>query len=292
MNEKTQGAGKGLLGNKWLLFGVVQTVIALALFCAMSFLMGGCKKNNGKLVCATDGSTSMEKVIGILGEAFEEKYNDCSFTYNPTGSGSGIRAVAEKRCDIGLSSRALKQAELQGGLSETVLAQDGIAVIVNNKNPVSGLTLSDLKNIYTGAVTTWAAFGGADEPIVVIGREAGSGTRDGFESITDTSNKCVYRQELTSGGDVISSVLTNELAIGYTSMATLSEKVKALKIDGVAPSEESVLDKTYKLQRPFVFVTRSEEALGEAGKKFLDFAFSNEAEPLIKKAGVIPVKKK
>lgn len=268
----------------------LKLVVALAT-CALvvAVALGGCKKKSGKLTCATDGSTSMEKVIGILGEGFEEKYSDCSLTYNPTGSGSGIQAVAEKRCDIGLSSRALKKAELESGLTQTVVAQDGIAVIVNKKNPVKALSMADIKAIYTGAVTTWSALGGADSPIVVIGREAGSGTRDGFESITGTSNKCAYRQELTSGGDVISSVMSNELAIGYTSLATVTDKIKALPIDGVTPSDEAVLDKSYKLQRPFVFVTRGGEALGAAAKKFFDFAFSAEGAALIKKAGVIPV---
>ncbi len=238
-------------------------------------------------VVATDGSTSMEKVIGALGEYFTEKNSDVTFTYNPTGSGSGITAALEGRCDIGLSSRALKDEEKAQGLTETVLAYDGIAVIVHPDNPVNDLTLDALARIYTGEITNWKELGGEDAVIVVIGREAGSGTRDGFESIPGTKEKCVYRQELTSTGDVITAVSQNPAAIGYASLASVKQTVKALSIDGVTPSEESVKDGSYKVQRPFVLVTKTGVALSEAAQKFFDFATSVEAAEIIAAAGAV-----
>ena len=164
---------------------------------------------------ATDGSTSMESVIGILGESFMLEHPDVTFTYNPTGSGSGITAVQEGRCDIGLSSRALKDEETEAGLKGETLCLDGIAMIVNPENPVADLSIDQIAKIYTGEITNWSEVGGNDEEIVLIGREAGSGTRDGFESITGTEDLCQYRQELTSTGDVITTVSQNPAAIGY-----------------------------------------------------------------------------
>ncbi|HWQ58515.1 MAG TPA: phosphate ABC transporter substrate-binding protein [Clostridia bacterium] len=237
---------------------------------------------------ATDGSTSMEKVIGALGEAFTVANPGVSFTYNPTGSGSGITAVAEGRCDIGLSSRALKDEE-KNGLTETVIALDGIAIIVNPSNPVADLTIEQIAKIYTGEITNWKDVGGNDAEIVVIGREAGSGTRDGFESITKTAEKCVYRQELTSTGDVITTVSQNPDAIGYASLASVKDSVKALKVAGVAPSEATVTDGTYVIQRPFVVVTRTNEALSEAAQAFFDYITSAEANEIVAAAGAVPV---
>jgi len=238
---------------------------------------------------ATDGSTSMEKVIGSLGEAFMEANPDVTFTYNPTGSGSGITAVSEGRCDIGLSSRALKDEEKAGGLTETILALDGIAIIVNPANTLQDLTLEQIASIYTGEVTNWSELGGADGEIVVIGREAGSGTRDGFESITGTADACVYRQELTSTGDVITTVASNPNAIGYASLASVKDTVKALSVGGVAPSNETVLDGSYKVQRPFVLVTKTGEALSQAAQAFFDYVTSADANEIITKAGAVPV---
>ena len=238
---------------------------------------------------ATDGSTSMEKVIGSLGEAFMEANPDVTFTYNPTGSSSGITAVSEGRCDIGLSSRALKDEEKAGGLTETILALDGIAIIVNPANTLQDLTLEQIASIYTGEVTNWSELGGADGEIVVIGREAGSGTRDGFESITGTADACVYRQELTSTGDVITTVASNPNAIGYASLASVKDTVKALSVGGVAPSNETVLDGSYKVQRPFVLVTKSSEALSQAAQAFFDYVTSADANEIITKAGAVPV---
>ena len=238
---------------------------------------------------STDGSTSMEKVIGALGEYFMEQNPGVSFTYNPTGSGSGITAVAEGRCDIGLSSRSLKDDEKAQGLQETVLALDGIAIIVNPANPVADLDLETIAKICTGEITNWKDVGGDDDEIVVIGREAGSGTRDGFESITDTKDACAYRQELTSTGDVIATVAQNPNAIGYASLAAIKDSVKALSVNGVVPSEETVKDGSYLVQRPFVLVTRTDEALSADAQKFFDFATSADAAEIIAAAGAVAV---
>ena len=240
---------------------------------------------------ATDGSTSMEKVIGALGEAFMEQNKGVTFTYNPTGSGSGITAVGEGRCDIGLSSRALKDDEKASGLKETVLALDGIAVIVNPANPVSDLDVEIIAKIYTGEITNWKEVGGNDAEIVLIGREAGSGTRDGFESITDTKDSCKYRQELTSTGDVITTVSTNPDAIGYASLAALKDNVKALTVGGIAPTEDTVKDGSYVIQRPFVLVTKDGAELSAAAQAFFDYATSADAADLIAAAGAVAVAK-
>ena len=239
---------------------------------------------------STDGSTSMEEVIGVLGEAFMEKNKGITFTYNPTGSGSGIQAVGEGRCDIGLSSRSLKDEEKQSGLEETVLALDGIAIIVNPDNAVTDLDVDKIAKIYKGEIKNWSEIGGKDAEIVPIGREAGSGTRDGFESITKTEDMCKYRQELTSTGDVITTVSQNPDAIGYASLSAVSESVKALSVGGVSPSEATVKDGSYVIQRPFVLVTKKDTALSEAAQKFYDFALSSDAVELISKAGVVSTK--
>ena len=225
---------------------------------------------------ATDGSTSMEKVIGALGEAFTKANPDATFTYNPTGSGSGITAVSEGRCDIGLSSRALKDEEKSQGLVETTLALDGIAIIVNKENTVEDLSLDDIAKIYTGEITNWSEVGGEDADIVLIGREAGSGTRDGFESITATS-------------DVITTVSSNPGAIGYASLAAVKDTVKKVSVDGVEATEETVKDGSYKVQRPFVLVTKDGTELSEAAQAFFDYATSKDAADIISAAGAVPV---
>jgi len=238
---------------------------------------------------ATDGSTSMEKVVNALGEAFTSANPDVKFTYNPTGSGSGITAVSEGRCDIGLSSRALKDEETASGLTGTVLAYDGIAVIVNPQNPVPGLTLDEIKKIYTGEIVNWKDLGGNDAEIVLIGREAGSGTRDGFESVTGTEDACKYRQELTSTGDVITTVSQNPDAIGYASLAAIKDGVKALTVEGVAPTEGTVKDGTYVIQRPFLLVTKTGVKLSDAAQAFFDYATSSDAASVISAAGAVAV---
>ena len=237
---------------------------------------------------ATDGSTSMEKVIGALGEAFMEANPDTTFTYNPTGSGSGIQAVQEGRCDIGLSSRALKDAEKEAGLTETVLAYDGIAMIVNPANPVEDLSLEQIADIYTGKITNWAEVGGNDSQIVLIGREAGSGTRGGFEEIVGVVDACQYRQELSSTGDVITTVAQNPDAIGYASLAAVKDTVKALKVAGVTPTEATVKDGTYTIQRPFVLATKTGEKLNDVAQAFFDYATSADASEIITAAGAVP----
>lgn len=237
---------------------------------------------------STDGSTSMEKVIGGLGEMFMEMNDGVSFTYNPTGSGTGIKAVAEGRCDIGLSSRFLKDEEKAQGLVESVLAYDGIAVIVNPDNSVADLTIQQIAAIFTGEISNWSDLGGNDAEIVLIGREAGSGTRGGFEEIVDVEDKCLYRQELTSTGDVITAVSQNPGAIGYASLASVKDTVKAVNVGGVAPSEETVKNETYAIQRPFVLVTMEGTELNAAAQAFFDYALSAEANEVIAAAGVVP----
>lgn len=268
-----------------------KTVVSLAVATILALTsLTGCGNSRLSGTVATDGSTSMEKVIGALGESFMNENDGIQFTYNPTGSGSGITAVSEGRCDIGLSSRSLKDEEKTQGLTETVLALDGIAVVVNPENQVNDLSIEQIASIYTGEITNWNEVGGADAEIVVIGREAGSGTRDGFESITKTSEKCQYRQELTSTGDVITTVSQNPDAIGYTSLSAVKDNVKALSVGGVAPSEETVKDGSYAIQRPFVLVTKDGVKLSDAAQAFFDYVTSDKVADIITGAGVVPAK--
>lgn len=262
--------------------------LALAAVCVLALLAGCGKQTTGTV--STDGSTSMEKVIGSLKETFEAENKGITVTYNPTGSGTGITAVAEGRCDIGLSSRDLKDEEKEKGLEGTVIAYDGIAIIVNPENTVDDLTIEEIAKIYTGEITNWKEVGGSDSEIVLIGREAGSGTRDGFESITKTAENCKYRQELTSTGDVITTVAGNPAAIGYASLASVKDSVKALKVGGVAPSEATIKDGSYAVQRNFVLVTKTEGKLSDAAQKFFDYMTSSEASEVIRQAGAVPVK--
>ncbi len=262
--------------------------LALAAVCVLGMLAGCGKQETGTV--STDGSTSMEKVIGSLKETFEAENKGITVTYNPTGSGTGITAVAEGRCDIGLSSRDLKEEETAKGLEGTVIAYDGIAIIVNPENTVDDLTIEDIAKIYTGEIKNWKEVGGKDAEIVCIGREAGSGTRDGFESITDTKDQCKLKQELTSTGDVITTVAGNPSAIGYASLASVKDSVKALKVGGVAPSEATIKDGSYKVQRNFVLVTKKDTKLSDAAQKFFDYMTSSEASEIIRKAGAVPVK--
>ena len=236
---------------------------------------------------STGGSTSMEKVMSALQEAYAEKEPDVTVTYDPTGSGAGITGATDKTLDIGLSSRKLKDGET--GVTATTIALDGIAIIVNNANPVQDLTIDQIAKIATGEVTNWKDVGGEDAPIVLIGREAGSGTRDGFEIIVGVTDKCQYAQELTSTGAVITGVAANNGAIGYASLSALKDTVKAVTVEGVACTEETVLDGTYKIQRPFNFVTNDSVTPSDAVQSFIDFATSAEAADLIRAAGAVPM---
>lgn len=240
---------------------------------------------------SANGSTSMEKVIGVLSEQFMKEHGDVSVTYDPTGSGTGIETVKNGACDIGLSSRALKEEESAAGLTGTTVALDGIAVIVHADNPVSDLTVEEISKIFTGEITDWSEVGGTAGPISCVGREAGSGTRDGFETITKTKDLCLLDQELTSTGAVIEAVAGNASAIGYASLAAVEgkEQIRAVTVGGVACAEATVLSGSYPIQRPFVLVTRSDEELSAQARAFFDFAVSGEAGELIKKAGAVPV---
>ena len=267
----------------------MKKIISIVLVCALALSLAACGGSNGLSgKVATDGSTSMEKVIGALKETFEGENKNVEVSYNPTGSSAGITAVLEGRCDIGLSSRNLKDAEKEQGLTATTLAYDGIAVIVNPENTVEDLTVEQIAAIYKGEITNWSEVGGIDAEIVLIGREAGSGTRSGFEEIVDGEDACQYRQELTSTGDVITAVSQNPGAVGYASLASVKDTVKAIKVGGVAPSDETVKNETYAIQRPFVLVTKEGTALTETAQAFFNFITSEAAREVITAAGVVP----
>ena len=236
---------------------------------------------------ATGGSTSMKNVIAALTEGFAEVQPGVTVSYDPTGSGAGITGATDKTLDIGLSSRALKADET--GVTGTTIALDGIAIIVNKDSKVEDLTVDQLKQMFTGEITNWSEVGGDDGEIVLVGREAGSGTRDGFESIVDVKDSCKYAQELTATGAVISAVEANPLAIGYASLSAVGDTVKMVTVGGVECSEETVKDGSYEVQRPFVFVTNKSVALSEQAQAFFDFATSADAADLIRTAGAVPV---
>ncbi len=237
---------------------------------------------------ATGGSTSMKNVIAALTEGFAEVEPGVTVSYDPTGSGAGITGATDKTLDIGLSSRALKDDE-KADVEGTTIALDGIAIIVNNASKVENLTVDQLKQMFTGEITNWSEVGGDDGEIVLIGREAGSGTRDGFESIVDVKDSCKYAQELTATGAVISAVEANPLAIGYASLSAVGDTVKMVTVGGVECSEETVKDGSYEVQRPFVFVTNKSVTLSEQAQAFFDFATSADAADLIRTAGAVPV---
>ena len=236
---------------------------------------------------ATGGSTSMKNVIAALTEGFAEVEPGVTVSYDPTGSGAGITGATDKTLDIGLSSRALKADET--GVTGTIVALDGIAIIVNKDSKVEDLTVDQLKQMFTGEITNWSEVGGDDGEIVLVGREAGSGTRDGFESIVDVKDSCKYAQELTATGAVISAVEANPLAIGYASLSAIGDTVKAVTVGGVECSEETVKDGSYEVQRPFVFVTNDSVTLSAQAQAFFDFATSTDAADLIRTAGAVPV---
>ena len=281
--------------------------ILLAAVMVMALLAGCGSKNSGSTndnntpnnnqttelsgSVATNGSTSMDKVIGALREQFMTDHKNVTVTYDPTGSGSGIEAVKNGTADIGLASRSLKDEEKADGLTETVIALDGIAVIVHAQSKVTDLTVEQIAKIFTGEITDWSQVGGDPGTISCIGRESGSGTRDGFESITGTEDQCVLAQELSSTGAVIEAVRTTPGAIGYASLSAVQDQkgITVLTVGGVAPSEATVLDGSYAIQRPSEFATRTDEALSDAAQAFFDFATSTAASDLIANAGAVPV---
>lgn len=263
-----------------------RTITKMCILVVMILALTGCVRASKESVF-TEGSSSMEKVIGALGESFQNETN-VNFTYNPTGSSSGINGVLEGRCDIGLSSRKLTDKEENQGLTGTVLAYDGIVVIVNKENPIEDISPDDMAKIFTGEINQWSMLGGDNSQIVLIGREAGSGTRDGFEEALDIKGKCKYRQELTSTGDIITAVLNNPDAIGYVSLASVKDTVKILKIGGVNATEETIKDGSYIIQRPFVLVTKRDEVLSDSAKHFFDYIMSSKVREIILGAGVVP----
>ena len=237
---------------------------------------------------ATGGSTSMKNVIAALTEGFAEVEPGVTVSYDPTGSGAGITGATDKTLDIGLSSRALKDDE-KNDVDGTVVALDGIAIVVNKASKVADLTVDQLKQMFTGEITNWKDVGGDDGEIVLVGREAGSGTRDGFESIVDVKDSCKYAQELTATGAVISAVEANPLAVGYASLSAVGDTVAMVTVESVECSEDTVKDGSYKIQRPFVFVTNKSVTLSEQAQAFVDFATSKDAADLIRTAGAVPV---
>ena len=237
---------------------------------------------------ATGGSTSMKNVIAALTEGFAEVEPGVTVSYDPTGSGAGITGATDKTLDIGLSSRALKDDE-KNDVDGTVVALDGIAIIVNKDSKVADLSVEQLKKMFTGEITNWKEVGGDDGEIVLVGREAGSGTRDGFESIVDVKDSCKYAQELTATGAVISAVEANPLAVGYASLSAVGDTVAMVTVESVECSEDTVKDGSYKIQRPFVFVTNKSVTLSEQAQAFVDFATSKDAADLIRTAGAVPV---
>ncbi len=262
----------------------IKLVLATALSLATIF------NAHAENTIATNGSTSMEIAIGSLGEAFTDTHKDIKFTYNPTGSSAGIQAALENRTDIGLSSRYLKDNE-KVNLNEDIIALDGIVLIVNKNNKIDDLSVEVIHDIFTGKITNWKDIGGDDKPIVLIGREAGSGTRDGFESTTDTKDIAKYRQELTSTGDVITTVATNENAIGYASFAANTKKVKIISVNKVVPTHETIQNGQYKIQRPFVFVTKKDKELSTSVQQFIEFTKSKTGSDILNNVGIIAVSK-
>lgn len=274
---------------------------ALLLACVLSVSLVGCGNSSSDSAKASnteisgkvslDGSTSMEKFVNALKESMVEKYPNLTLEPQFTGSGTGIQSVIAGTADIGDSSRALKDEEKAQGLVENIVAIDGIAVVVDKNNKVTNLTKDQLVKIYTGEITNWKDVGGANQKIVVIGREASSGTRGAFEEILDIAEKCKYAQELNETGAVMASVAATPGAIGYVSLDNVDDSVIALQLDGVAPSEATVKDGTYALQRPFVMATKGEiKDQSEQVKAVFEFIDSEEGQAVIKTVGLVSPK--
>ncbi len=235
----------------------------------------------------TDGSTSMADVMAVLQETFKEVQPGINVNYTGSGSGSGITNVLSGTVDIGLSSRALKAEEEEQGAVGHIVALDGVAVVVNPENTVADLTVEQIAKIFSGEITNWSEVGGADAEIAVFGRESGSGTRGAFEEIVGVVDACAYTNEYSSTGDMVGAVAGNPNAIGYASLSAVDESVIAVKVNNVAPSEATVKDGTYEIQRPFVMVTKEGTELSEAAQAFLDYAMSAEVAEYIAAAGAV-----
>ena len=235
-----------------------------------------------------NGSTSVERVISALAEAFEEEHSGLTLSFNPTGSGAGITSAQEGTADMGLSSRPLRETET--GVDYIVFAIDGLAVIVHPDNPVSDLTIEQINGIYTGQITNWAEVGGNDAPIAVIARDAGSGSRGAFDDIIGLGDDVAHDQELTSGGAVITAVATNPFAIGYSSLSALNDTVRAISVNGVSITEETLMNQTFPVARPFILMTQTGAEVPAAIQAFIDFIQSPEATEIISNAGVVQIR--
>ena len=270
--------------KKLVCFGL-STIMALG-------LVTGCTSNSGEGTglsgtVNTAGSSSMKEVMAVFTEVFEEEHPSVTINYTGSGSGAGIEGALSGTCDIGLASRELKEEEKAGGAVEHVVALDGVAVVVNPANGVEDLTVEQIAQIFKGEITNWSELGGADSQIAVFGREAGSGTRGAFEDIVDVQDACQYTNEYSSTGDVIGNVASNPNAIGYASLSAVGETVKAVKVNGVQPSEATIQNGSYEIQRPFVLVTKEGAELSDAAQAFLDFAMSAESGEYLTAAGVV-----
>ena len=284
------------LMHDWRMIVMKKRTLTLLLSTALCVgMLAGCGGNEASTetptglsgTVITNGSTSMESVMGVLQEAFQEVQPGIRIQYTGSGSGAGVTSAQEGTADIGLASRDLKDDET--GVQQITVAKDGIAILVNPENPVTDLSLEQIAQLATGEITNWSEVGGNDAPVVFIGREAGSGTRDGFESITGTEDACKYQNELTSTGEVIANVASNPNAIGYASLSAVDETVKAITVGNVAPTEETVLDGSYAVQRNFNFIVSDSAPLSDAAQAFLDWATSTDASDLIAAAGAVPV---
>ena len=234
-----------------------------------------------------NGSTSMADVIAALTEGFNEINPDVQINYTGSGSGAGIEGVLAGTCDLGLSSRALSDDEKGQGAVENIVAKDGVAVVINPENTVTDLTTEQIAAIYTGEITNWSEVGGPDAEIAVLGRDSASGTRSAFEEILGIEDACVYLNEYSSTGDVIGNVASNPNAIGYASLSAVDDSVVAVAVNGVTPTEETVADGSFPIQRPFVIVTVEGTELSAAAQAFLDYAMSAEVADIIAAAGAV-----
>ena len=288
----------------------MKKLFSLALAAAMALsMLTGCGGNSGNAndangsdaqgsqasqteqlsgVVNTNGSTSMEKVMQVLIEAFQEQQPNVTVNYTGSGSGAGVTSAIDGTADLGLASRALKSEEEGKGAQAHIVALDGVAIVVNPENTVEDLTVDQIAQIFKGEITNWKDLGGADEEIAVYGREAGSGTRGAFEELVSVEDACKYLNEYSSTGDVIGNVASNPSAIGYASLSAVSDNVKAVKVSGVDCTEATVQDGTYEIQRPFVMITKDGTQLSDAAQAFLDFAMSADAASLIAQAGAVP----